>query len=56
MSMDITFHETINFFSVSQSSSQEELYLVESFSSFIPISSFLYDSGTGGMGEKVLKV
>lgn len=39
MFMDVTFHETIHF-----------------FSSPIPVPSFLYDSDTGGEGEKLLQI
>lgn len=52
--MDITFHGAIPFFS-SHSLSQGELSSAESLS-HLPVSTFIFDLGVLGEGEKVLQV
>lgn len=56
VSMDVTFHKTILFFSFPQSTTQGKLSTVESPSTPLPVPSFMFYSGADDEGEKVLKV
>lgn len=55
VSMDVTFHEIIPFFSVPKST--RELSTIDNSSSIsLPVPSYIFYSGAGDEGEKGLKV